>query len=563
MGKTRSAIMSASELLDVNTVVTSISTTGEAPAVSGVTQVFTWRADPNSAWDPSQSGLAAEIQLKYYTGDVADATPIDVHKLDPFALKSLPLHHCMESISFLIDGVTVAQCNDVAIEGYIYEKYLRENSKANTSNFESQITMRNADTGTTDANPWTASCAVPLKGANGEALEDAHVFLRKVLFPQEERPSASGAPGVRRPNPIMTVFFQPPFGMWRNHQIVNGGNFQLQITWKTATTNQVWGQHIGTGLDDIHSKAYYANDIPAPEHQSTPYVQGGAGLLTHNVPRSDYVGVPGASTTFADYQQASLRAEILRVKLWRRVVRLNVPRPVSTQSWLTTGLQLLHGTSTSIGAGSAQDKTDTFRLPTSTFAVVVYFADATNSSHLPFSLYPAARPFTRTTGTDNLITNAAATTTVPTILYDTFTADQVNAKRFELDYLQLTYGGITVPQQRINAIASIDIAKPMGSHQMHLYSMMMQGLLNMPMENMLMAPGAGNGFLTRLSHDMYFFPLNKGTNADAPELQVDYRAVVGSNLTAAAKVVAFYDRRVDLSYTREGALATVAVTEWK
>ena len=149
--------MAATELLDYNQIQEQSSATGDKPPASGGLLTWNFRCDPNLAWDPSQSWFAMDVQLSVQKLDYSTgATPVD-YIPEPNDLRPLFPLRMFSSMTHIIDGVTVAHTNQPYADKMIQERYLKENTQSNLSNFEAASTVRMIDSHDPAMHPWASN----------------------------------------------------------------------------------------------------------------------------------------------------------------------------------------------------------------------------------------------------------------------------------------------------------------------------------------------------------------------------------------------------------------------
>ena len=613
--------MAATELLDYNQVQEQSPSTGDKPGDSGGLLTWNFRCDPNLAWDPSQSWFAVDVSIEGLkhsgtysaAGDGEEYVP-DASDLRPF----FPLR-MFSSMTHIIDGVTVAHTNQPYADKLIQERYLKENTQSNLSNFEASLTARMIDAGDPILNPWMQHIQESI-GADGTShageqqgtdatlhgysqLANAPVYIRKLLDPKPGLPdlanknSAFTNADLRVPKATHTILFQPPFDFWTKHQRCSGGNHQIQLVMRPAKANTRWGDYCITPCVDLTTKALatFGTDAAGTINDVAPGTSA-SGAENRGVDR--YLGsksiVPSTSASYmygngrkfmthqlvlkSIYSKHSLVVDVPRIRLLRRMVRFTVERPLSVQEFNLTEMQFYHGTPSSDGV------TQNFLLPSSTFGLVFYWRKSTNSDYDVVGDFPKIDLENHYTSqasntTFQGTTKPSATGLAALRSYQLWHAGASNAQdynvykydkadgEFLLDQFYFTYGGETYPSQRIANIAFHENpapSEPLGYEKLQVLSHQLQGVFNMPQENMNMRIGAGQGLINRLDDKMFFFPVAKHNNSDNSDLQVYWssKAALGGKMHSLV-VVALYDARVELAYNAANQLERVTKTEWK
>ena len=529
--------MAATELLDYNQIQEQSSSTGDKPEISGGLLTWNFRCDPNLAWDPSQSWFAMDVELKVrnYTNTVTSNYIPEANDLRPF----FPLR-MFSSMTHIIDGVTVAHTNQPYADKLIQERYLKENTQSNLSNFEAASTVRMIDGNDPALHPWASNAPFYIGAASGELQPLTQgVYIRRLVDPIYESSSTlsdtNGIP-IRAPSATHTILFQPPFDFWTKHQRCSGGNHQIQLVMKPGDSILGWGEYVLTPCFDLATRLQYKG-IP----KAAPSTLGGS------FQTAALIGPPDAVAS-ANYLKHKLIANVPRLRLMRRMVRFTVERPLSVQEFNLTEMQFYHGTASPTGV------TQNFLLPSSTFGLVFYWRQSTNSEYDCVGDFP-----------DVSIQNGLAAN--QNITASTVSVNSDNTDFF-LDQFYFTYGGETYPSQRVDKIGiGTQSEIPAGYEKLQTISHQLQGVYNMPQENMNMQFGAGQSLLTRLNDKMFFFPVAKHNNSDNSDLQVTWSHSGSSTLAAGQQrslvVVALYDARVELAYNAANQLERVTKTEWK
>lgn len=525
--------MAATELLDYNQVQEQSPSTGDSIPSTGGPIIWQFRADPNLAWDPSQSFFAMDVTIKCRnaTGESVSAytpTPTD---LRPF----FPLR-CFQSASHIIDGVTVAQTSHPYLDKIIQEKFLHETTLSNYSNYESLQLCRAIDDGIKEHN---------LFRAHADSLFD--------LYEQGWKSTIQAYNGARQGDPSSTasacfpthtVIFQPPFDFWTKHQRVSGGNHQIILDLKAAdgsgASDAKWGEFAATtcaGLAAAHAGAGLA--------QSSRLIGSAS-----NAAGSDTTSFINMAANFENGSGTigkNLQMDIHRIRLMRRMVRFTIERPIATQEYNLTEMQLY------VGQADVTSQTQNFLLPSSTFGLVFFWRKSDNSFYDVYNDFPVTH------------INSSGVATDAT-------------KHFMLDEFYFTYGGETYPAQRINQLSGQGAGSTTapGYEKLQMVSSQLMGTYNMPMEY-LNTSYSGTGLMERLDSQMFFFPVAKHSNSDNSDLQVYWKGSIldapsapGGELQtnsdgdkASLCVVALYDARIELSYNSANQLEKVTKTEWK
>lgn len=572
--------MAAAELLDYNQVQEQSPSTGDSIPSTGGPIIWQFRADPNLAWDPSQSFFAMDVTVRSVGykltpsgGDlVVDNTGLTVQDhylpggqdLRPF----FPLR-CFNGASHVIDGVTVASTTHPYLDKIIQEKYLHESTKSNMTNFESLQLARAIDDGVREhnifkalgasnfsdlyADGWTIRSIEHFTPRGGN-LEDERFLLRSNVYtynPDGLSPTqgGNGQFKVQGAMPTHTILFQPPFDFWTKHQRVSGGNHQITLNLRGADSLYGWGLQAATptpGLDFM---------VAAHNHSSSITTQNGSEVgVMSPIDREMYKA--------AAMYTRGIAMKIDRIRLFRRMVRFTVERPIATQEFNLTEMQLYVGQSAGSNGGlTTPQVSQNFLLPSSTFGLVFWWRKANNDQYDVFNDYAELS-----------IPNASSSTVPAFTGHGQPLALSADDKKFRLRQFYFTYGGETYPAQRITDIATHTVGNasansltaggntPFGYEKLQMLSNQLMGVYNMPMEY-LNTSFSGRGLMDRLDDQMFFFPVAKHSNSDNSDLQVFWEADTTAQATLC--VAALYDARIELSYNAANQLEKVTKTEWK
>lgn len=533
--------MAATELLDYNQVQEQSPSTGDSIPATGGPIIWQFRADPNLAWDPSQSFFAMDVTIKNRAIASGSGTTV-AYEPTPTDLRPFFPLRCFNGASHVIDGVTVAQTSNPYLDKIIQEKFLHETTLSNYSNFEALQLCRAIDDGIKEHN---------LFRAHADSLFD--------LYEQGWRSSIQlyngarqGAPqGTDECFPTHTVIFQPPFDFWTKHQRVSGGNHQVTLNLRAgddASGGSKWGEFAATtcvGLAAARAAADLASDARI--------YGGGTGVVGGDTAKMIALAKQSATSAEAEVGK-NLFMDIHRIRLMRRMVRFTIERPIATQEYNLTEMQLY------VGQSSKTQQTQNFLLPSSTFGLVFFWRKSDNAFYDVHNDYPV----TQIGAGDGLVSDGPN--------------GGDHTLHFMLNEFYFTYGGETYPAQRINDISGLGAGSgvPLGYEKLQMLTNQLMGTYNMPMEYLNTSYG-GTGLMERLDSQMFFFPVAKHSNSDNSDLQVFWKgeirdapstpgATLGSaNSTAQASlcVVALYDARIELSYNSANQLEKVTKTEWK
>lgn len=581
--------MAAANNLDYNQVQEQSPATGDTPSKSGGLLTWNFRADPNLAWDPSQSYFVMEFVVKTFTGGVDYQT---AGSYDSWQQKYIPDFkdwyaffplRCFTAMSHIIDGVTVAHTNQPWADKIMQEKFLTEASRSNQDNFESLVLARNIDDGKTHHNMFMSHTEPAIAGLAMDARE--YALMHKRFRIRNISETVDGA---------YTVMFQPPFDLWTKHQRISGGNHQIQLNLYSAKLSggdqneTYWGDYMtteegGVVMSTIGSLGYYGsgfigatNTNPAEVTRSTlekdlfyPNMKQGVALFpnmggsNNGGNGKDTLALRGTSYNQFHVSNSNhgLQVDIRSIRLMRRMVRFTVERPLGMEEFSATEMAFYHGTAISGNASQTQN----FLLPASTFAVAFYWRSSTDPY---YNVVDGNRKITYglNAGSDGQF-NVAGN-------YIDITKPKLGLKEF-----YFTYGGETYPSQRINDIYNgVEATSGPGLVKLQTLTYMLQGAMNTDQDRFNMQY-SGEGLLDRLDGSCFMFPVAKHNNSDNSDLQVyysvnaeDLKTRYGNNanpvdstadLSVSLVCVAFYDANLQLSYNAANQLEKVNKVEWK
>lgn len=504
----------ASQLLDYNQVTEQSANTGDAIPSGGGLLTWNFRADPNLAWDPSQTFFVMRVRLQDSAITGSGATQLPGQKLSSM-VDHWPLR-LFNSMAHIVDGVTVASSQQPWADKFFQQRYLKENTVSNGQNLETQLSQ-------------SGIFASFLSGTEDKILDPLDLESI-VAFNHSNAVSTATKPIYT------TVVFQPPFDFWTKHQRCSGGNHQIQLNLRAKKLD------VGSGADALPSWGPYC--IPGLSG-STTVANAGAHIFSLVDERAPTVSID-------------------RIRLCRRMVRFNIERPLQVQEFNLTEMQFFHGTAVTLGGithnsdnqatGTSAEQSQNFILPSSTFGIALYWRHANDSQYTPLGPQgPLGDSHPFATGAQG-----------PDIL-----------SSVQLEDLYFSYGGETYPAQRITELGENEIGGFPGYQQMQLLSHQLQGVFNMPMDYVQGQFRAQRG-LKSLNDKLYYFPVAKHNNSDNSDLQIFYKArleKICDSLSADPDVpishpinlvvVAFYDARAEFTYNSMNQLEKVTKTEWK
>ena len=613
----------ADVVLDYNQVIEETPVTGDSVPESGGLVTFQWKCDVNGACDLSNSFLLADLEVKSLVKNSADnnLTESDRYIPDAYDFHAFPMLRCFQSITHIIDGQTVCNTQHPYADALIVEKFLTTHSKANTENFQALSLMKQIDNGMKEYNIFTFDKPAMMNqyDHSGGYIAYAYDWCKPGLFYERNRsadangaqyPSAQGFYGanqnvaqLKTANEVTTVLFQPPFDLWRLRQPFHGGIHQLQLNVKARTTQTQSGQTAPTpnfghymattcvGLTKKLPVIYdYFRGEPHDKDKIVPimsmaslrlgdmpidFYDGGNddAAMTHfggppsmGMPSDQFVGGknPNALIQYALNQARNvhdLSVQIKRLRFLRRVIRTSVPPQLSNVQYNFTEIAMQHGTPT------GSNMTQQFLLPSTTFGLIFYWRESTNTEFDQLGVHPRIRLIT---GGDTFTalptgsTNADDGTPITTTFKDNFY--QIANTEMDLNDFQFTYGGATYPMQRIQKITGergFDSSLPFGYHRLLTVANQLQGVYNSTMDDFPQSYGHG------------FFPVSRTGNSDNGILQVEYSCKLRAPAAASADlggkddskqvqlvVAALYDAQLNMQYS-SNELQQIVLTQFK
>ena len=330
----------ASQLLDYNQVTEQSANTGDAIPSGGGLLTWNFRADPNLAWDPSQTFFVMRVRLQ----DAPAGTGVPGQKLSSM-VDHWPLR-LFNSMAHIVDGVTVASSQQPWADKFFQQRYLKENTVSNGQNLETQLTQSGI---------FASSTFTSFDQTADATVQDPLSLESYVAF------NHSNAVHTKDDPIYTTVVFQPPFDFWTKHQRCSGGNHQIQLNLRASKPAvdglATWGPYCVPGLVGT-TKALAAN---------------------------------GVISTLSDLHAPTVSIE--RIRLCRRMVRFNIERPLQVQEFNLTEMQFFHGTAVTLGGitendglnstGNPSEQSQNFILPSSTFGIALYWRHANDSQYTP------------------------------------------------------------------------------------------------------------------------------------------------------------------------------------
>jgi hypothetical protein len=618
----------ADVVLDYNQIIEETPVTGDSIPSSGGLITFQFKCDVNGATDLSNTFFAADLNVMSL--DV-DGSTTRQYIPDGYDFHAFPMLRCFNSITHIIDGQTVCNSQHPYADALIVEKFLTTHSKANIENFQALSLCKQIDNGMKEFNifsfdkPATVAPSSVSGGWKAYVYDWAKPGIFSSKYNQNGTTAYVAATGIydeaqgARENisdSCVTMLFQPPFDLWRLRQPFHGGIHQIQFNLKPRETGTYWGGYMSTSCVGLSVKGGLLYDMPrgiignsgSPVCRSSfgpmaglPVTQDGGfdissmSYLSHtNDAFPDAAQLEANANAILTGLKAtaekvdSIFVDIKRIRLLRRVLRTAVPPQLSNVQYNFTEISMQHGTPTS------DSMSQQFLLPSTTFGLIFYWRESTNTYYDQVGVHPTIERITSSmTGYDSAFLasgtivkmidedSAASVATVATGtditnegLYRTKNLD------FDLHDFQFTYGGATYPMQRIQRISGNkdhnDASNPYGWHRMMTLQNQLQGVFNSTMDDFphSYGHGYGKGVLNRMDPHMMFFPVSRTGNSDNGILQVEYncstRKPSSTSLSAAATtgkdvqlcVVALYDAQLNMQYS-SNELQQIVLTQFK
>ena len=319
----------ASQLLDYNQVTEQSANTGDAIPSSGGLLTWNFRADPNLAWDPSQTFFVMRVALKN-GNDCKVRNMVDHWPLRLFS-----------SMTHIVDGVTIASTQNPWADKFFQQRYLTENTVANGQNLQTQLTQ--------------SGIFINLPASGLDAADDPNLDALDLSSYSAFKSSTGEI--------YTTVIFQPPFDFWTKHQRCSGGNHQIQLNLRPSKQS--------ADLNSVSTPSW--GDYCVPYLVGETFKNNTDGGQTHQ--QGDVVDV-----------------WIDRIRLCRRMVRFNIERPLQIQEFNLTEMQFFHGTAVTLSQSTAAaqyattsgtEQSQNFILPSSTFGIALYWRHANDSQYAP------------------------------------------------------------------------------------------------------------------------------------------------------------------------------------
>jgi hypothetical protein len=630
----------ADVVLDYNQVIEETPVTGDTPPSSGGLVTFQFKCDVNGATDLSNTFFAADVQVasvhktstssapQYIKADgsgLSATSSEGIYIPDAYDFHAFPMLRCFQSITHIIDGQTVCSSQHPYADALLVEKFLTTHSKANLENFQALSLCKQIDNGVKAHNIFTFDSPAMVGPRPG--TEDysawAYDWAKPGMFRQKYASDATtgsypalteyyGTNTVRDEElyggKVTTMLFQPPFDLWRLRQPMHGGIHQIQLNLKASDGDAKWGGYMTTSCVGLTRKLPFFYDM----HRS--YGLLGSDEATKNSARLAVSSFGGANTLFSEVTGrwnsslstpfmersdldltgtedpttvylAALNAakscdrvmvDIKRLRLLRRVIRTSVPPQLSNVQYNFTEISMQHGTPVTQGVSQQ------FLLPSTTFGLVFYWREATNTDFDQINVHP---------NVTNMTTSSAGVIGGTSLFFNDDAGDlpvgqtvtglnqnelyQLRNVDFDLHDFQFTYGGATYPMQRIQRVTGnkgSDSSNPYGWHRIMALQNQLQGVYNSTMDDFPQSygHGYGKGVLSRMDPHMMFFPVSRTGNSDNGILQVEYTCRTRQPSTAFASeavnvqlvVCALYDAQLNMQYS-SNELQQIVLTQFK
>mgnify|MGYP003133072778 CR=1 FL=1 len=410
----------ADVVLDYNQVIEETPVTGDVPPTSGGLITFQFKCDVNGATDLSNSFFAADLVVE--SANII-GTGIGRYIPDAYDFHAFPMLRCFQSVTHIIDGQTVCNSQHPYADALIVEKYLTTHSKANIDNFQSLSLMKRIDNGMKEHNIFSfdkPASLYPHQQAGGfqKYIYDwakPGLFRSKYGYNKtKDYTNADATLGTSQHSEenvsdrTTTVLFQPPFDLWRLRQPFHGGIHQVQFNLKAQETNVLYGGYMTTTCVGLSVKGALLYDLPRGhngtlgttgniltgksfgEFAGMPFNNAGAFDTADQSPLVYNSDMPMTSTptqllaaaVAAADKVEKVKVEIKRLRFLRRVLRTAVPPQLSNVQYNFTEISMQHGTPTRTGVSQQ------FLLPSTTFGLIYYWRESTNSFYDQVGLHP-------------------------------------------------------------------------------------------------------------------------------------------------------------------------------
>ena len=613
-------------VLDYNQVIEETPVTGDSPPSSGGLITFQFKCDVNGATDLSNSFFAADLNVQSLD---ADGSTTRQYIPDGYDFHAFPMLRCFQSVTHIIDGQTVCNSQHPYADALIVEKFLTTHSKANIENFQALSLCKQIDNGMKEYNIFSFDKPAVVQPASCSGGWKSYVYdwAKPGLFRSKDNKDGTTSyvdagvtiaedEGVREQisDSTVTMLFQPPFDLWRLRQPFHGGIHQIQFNLKPRETGTYWGGYMTTSCVGLSYKGGLLYNMPRGidansdplclssfgDFRGMPVTSAGSFsfnrmsmLAFTNDALSDTATLAANANDILDLPKGAAQivdkvfVDIRRLRLLRRVVRTAVPPQLSNVQYNFTEIAMQHGTPTS------NNMSQQFLLPSTTFGLVFYWRESTNSYYDQVGVHPNIERITSSvagyntavfpSGTIVKMLDSDSAGNVVTVATDAaITAENMYRARnleFDLKDFQFTYGGATYPMQRIQSISGDknhnDSDKPYGWHRLMTLQSQLQGVYNSTMDDFPhnYGHGYGKGVLNRMDPHMMFFPVSRTGNSDNGILQVEYscatrRAAAAdlntedTNKDVQLVVVALYDAQLNMQYS-SNELQQIVLTQFK
>ena len=526
-------VVMAAPVLLYNDVVEQQPDTGEDWPTAGGNMTWSFRADTNTSVDLSQTYFAIDFEVNGIESDIVNGanTAQDKYYPDFFDFHPFFPLRLFYNIEYKIDGITVAKTTKPWMDKLVHEKYLGTRPGSSYGTVTSMMEAAAIDDGKVEHNPFLMID----RTVSSYSVANQHAYLvhqaRTAPFSVVPDANATG-------NRTKTFILQPPFDFWKQCKTCYGGNHQITFTVRPQTDSVI-----------------EYGEIVTPTWKSGGE---GFGINAVNVTRK------ATSASNTQKKHARIRVTPSKPRLYRRMVRELIERPLGNIRYPVCQTAIIHGEASPLGV--AQN----FNLPSSTYALAFYWTAQQDDHFGPF-------------GSITMRADVANGD-----LSDTANSPFSQAEfRFDLDEFYFTYNGQAYPKTRLTNLKSGTATNDvMNYHKLQLISQQLQGTTTSPQGMSL----NGMGMLDRIDGYMYFFPVARQNKRDNNVLQTYWRArtnVQAPKLDAATipdpvnaattysqsvsyedtplslSVVAFYDASIDMEFNAANQLTKITKTEWK
>ena len=433
----------ADVVLDYNQIIEETPVTGDSVPDSGGLITFQFKCDVNGATDLSNSFFAADLDVQSVN---ASGTAQGRYIPDAYDFHAFPMLRCFQSVTHIIDGQTVCNSQHPYADALIVEKFLTTHSKSNIENFQALSLCKQIDNGMKEYNIFSfdkPACMYPdqQKGGYQAYLYDwakPGLFRSKYTSNTTASYLAAGSTlsssqhaSENVSDRVVTMLFQPPFDLWRLRQPFHGGIHQIQFNLKSSDSTLGWGGYMTTSCVGMTYKGPLIYDLPRGLNGTIGTTANAvnshcfgrlSGMPIDNTGAFDVADMSAFCYTseigpnrvrdqdpdsiIATYIAAAqlvdrVNVDIKRLRLLRRVVRTAVPPQLSNVQYNFTELSMQHGTPTD------NSMSQQFLLPSTTFGLIFYWRESTNSDYDQVGVHPNIERITSTIDSANSAVIAA------------------------------------------------------------------------------------------------------------------------------------------------------------